>query len=76
VKYELAVGTLPYAERENYIMLGWYTAAVGGSPVSASTVITKPVTFYAQWELADDLLVTDQTDGIVTSSGNRIKIVE
>jgi len=45
-----AVGTLPNdIARENYELVGWFTAADGGDEVSASTVITGPVSFYAHW---------------------------
>ena len=44
-----AVGTLPTATREGYEFLGWFTAAVGGTQVTAATVVTEDVTFYARW---------------------------
>ena len=44
-----AIGTLPTATREGYEFLGWYTAAVGGTQVTAATVVTGNVTYYAQW---------------------------
>ena len=46
-----AVGTLPTATRDGYEFLGWFTAAVGGTQVTAATVVTEDVTFYAQWKL-------------------------
>ena len=45
-----AIGTLPTATREGYEFLGWFTAAVGGTQVTASTKVTGNVTFYAQWQ--------------------------
>ena len=49
-----AVGTLPTATREGYEFLGWFTAAVGGTQVTAATVVTADVTFYAQWRKIDE----------------------
>ena len=44
------IGELPTAERDGYEFLGWFTAAVGGTQVTAATVVTKDVTFYAHWK--------------------------
>lgn len=44
-----AVGALPTATRAGYEFLGWFTAAVGGMQVTAATVVTADVTFYAHW---------------------------
>lgn len=52
VTYGSTYGTLPTPTRANYIFLGWYTAASGGSKVtSGSTVgITTNQTLYAHWQ--------------------------
>lgn len=42
------VGTLPTWTRSGYTFNGWYTAASGGSKISASTVVNNNVTYYAQ----------------------------
>lgn len=44
-----AVGALPTVERDGHEFLGWFTAMVGGTQVTAETVVTKDVTFYAHW---------------------------
>ncbi len=44
-----AVGTLPTATRSGYTLVGWFTAASGGTQVSASTKVTANVTYYAHW---------------------------
>lgn len=48
-------GTLPTPKRDYYTFLGWYTAASGGTQVSASTTPTSAtdVTIYAQWKQND-----------------------
>ena len=43
-------GSLPNAERDGYYFIGWYTAADGGSEVTASTVFTKSTKLYAHWD--------------------------
>jgi len=48
-----AIGELPTAELFGYDLLGWFTAAVGGTQVTPETIITNNVTFYAHWEKAD-----------------------
>ena len=52
VTYGEPYGTLPTPQREGYGFLGWYTAASGGSKITAtSTVsITANQTLYAHWE--------------------------
>lgn len=49
-----ALGTLPTPTRAadiqyTYTFKGWFTAATGGTQVSASTTVTGNVTYYAQW---------------------------
>lgn len=48
------LGTLPTPTRAadaqyTYTFKGWFTAATGGTQVSASTTVTGNVTYYAQW---------------------------
>ena len=45
-----AIGTLPSATWSGYTFLGWFTAASGGTQVTAATVVTADVTWYAHWE--------------------------
>lgn len=48
--YNSTWGTLSTPTRANYNFLGWYTAASGGSQVTASTVVSGNITVYAHWE--------------------------
>ena len=48
------LGTLPTPTRVadaqyTYTFKGWFTAATGGTQISASTTVTGNVTYYAQW---------------------------
>lgn len=41
--------SLPGPTREGYTFNGWFTAAEGGSPVTAGTAFTQDAVVYAQW---------------------------
>ena len=45
-----AVGELPAPVREGYRFTGWFTAADGGSMVTADTTFDAAATLYARWE--------------------------
>ena len=51
VTYDRPYGTLPTATRTNYGFIGWFTAASGGTQVTADTLctLTENQTLYAQW---------------------------
>ena len=51
VPYAGRYGTLPVPVRDNHRFDGWFTAAEGGEPVTAETVMDKslPHTLYAHW---------------------------
>lgn len=49
VRSGAAVGSLPVPARSGYELLGWFTAAEGGTRVSATTRVNANVTFYARW---------------------------
>lgn len=52
IKYGEAYGTLPTPSRTGYTFNGWFTAASGGTQVSASTVMgAANATIYAQWTI-------------------------
>lgn len=52
VTYSKGYGTLPKPTRDGYTFLGWFTAADGGTEVTASTTVTtnKDHTLYAHWQ--------------------------
>ena len=57
--YGSQVGTLPAVSRSGYVFKGWFTAASGGTRVSASTTVTGNATYYARWAThAEELAVT------------------
>ena len=44
-----SVGDLPSANRTKYVLDGWFTAASGGTKVTATTKVSADVTYYAHW---------------------------
>ncbi len=58
-----AIGELPAATREGWDLVGWFTAKTGGSQVTAATVVTKAVTYYARWTEHYELVVEE---GVLT----------
>ena len=50
VAHGAAVGELPKVSRNGYTFAGWFTAASGGTKVTAATVVTGNATYYAQWK--------------------------
>jgi uncharacterized repeat protein (TIGR02543 family) len=44
-----AVGTLPSASRTGYTLDGWFTSASDGTQITADTIPTGNVTYYAHW---------------------------
>lgn len=44
-----AIGELPVVARDGYIFTGWFTAATGGTQITAETPVTSNMIVYAQW---------------------------
>ena len=53
------VGTLPIPTKAGYELVGWFTQSTGGEQISASTIITSAVTYYAHWKQ----VMTAELDG-------------
>ena len=63
------VGSLPdQVTRQGYAFAGWYTAAVGGEPVSSATVVTGAVTYCAHWSANKYKVVFDRGDEFATGA--------
>lgn len=62
-------GELPTPTRENYIFVGWYTEADGGSKVTSTTTVTQSTdhTLYARWQ-ANTYTVTFNGNGATGGS--------
>lgn len=72
VTYINTYGALPTPIRDGYVFDGWYTAATGGSQVTASTTYTTVgnSTLYAHWKAVS--VVT--ADKAVYANGNAITV--
>lgn len=71
------IGALPEAARAGYIFEGWFTSASGGEEVTADTIITDNVTFYAHWTRAYTVIMNGTKYyaivDAVTAAPNRTK---
>ena len=61
VTYDAVYGTLPTPTRDGFTFTGWYTAASGGSQVTASTIMTTAGnhTLYAHWTESSYIIAFD-----------------
>ena len=59
-----AVGEFPVVSRDGYTLTGWFTAAEGGSQVSAAALIEADTTYFAQWE--ENGVSLTIVDGVLT----------
>ena len=70
VPKDKAIGELPAVTRDGYEFLGWFTSAVGGTQVTAATVVTADVTYYAHWRrigsTADEEIISGEKVTIET----------
>ena len=67
-----AAGTLPSATKEGHTFTGWFTAASGGTQLTASTVVSGDITYYAQFSVNSYTLTYELGEGKVTTKGTPI----
>ena len=72
-EYNTALGTLPTCSRTGYTFLGWYTAYSGGTKISTTTVVTKDITYYAQWSINSYTLTFNPNGGTVTPTSKDLE---
>lgn len=72
-EYNVALGTLPTCTRTGYTFLGWYTASSGGTKISTTTVVTKNITYYAQWSINSYTLTFNPNGGTVTPTSKDLE---
>lgn len=70
-EYNTALGTLPTCTRTGHTFLGWYTASSGGTKISTTTVVTKDITYYAQWSINSYTLTYNSNGGNVVSPASK-----
>ena len=62
------VGTLPEATKAGYDFDGWFTATEGGNKITAETVVTEHVTYYAHYTVHSHTLTWDANGGAISGS--------
>lgn len=72
-EYNVALGTLPTCSRTGYTFLGWYTASSGGTKISTTTVVTKDITYYAQWSINSYTLTFNPNGGTVSPTSKNLE---
>ena len=72
-EYNVALGTLPTCSRRGYTFIGWYTASSGGTKISTTTVVTKDITYYAQWSINSYTLTFNPNGGTVTPTSKNLE---
>lgn len=72
-EYNTALGTLPTCSRTGYTFLGWYTTSSGGTKISTTTVVTKDITYYAQWSINSYTLTFNPNGGTVTPTSKDLE---
>lgn len=72
-EYNAALDTLPTCSRTGYTFLGWYTASSGGTKISTTTVVTKDITYYAQWSINSYTLTFNPNGGTVTPTSKDLE---
>jgi uncharacterized repeat protein (TIGR02543 family) len=62
-----AIGALPILTKTGYTLAGWYTAAEGGTQISAETTVTADVIYYAHWTIETYTVTFKDGDVTVTT---------
>ena len=69
--YGQTIGTLPTPTRVGYTFAGWWTAANGGTQISALTTVTGNVTYYAHWQINQYTVTFNANGGTGGTSGRQ-----
>ena len=68
-RYGEALGTLPTSTRAYYTFDGWYTAASGGTKITATTTMGTGATYYAHWTQASTVILYDNGNECTNITG-------
>ena len=76
VNYAAKYGTLPVPARDGYTFAGWYTAAEGGSVITADSTVTRTAdhTLYAHWTVKELTVTFDPGIGSLDETDNSKKV--
>ena len=61
------IGKLPTAQREGYLLKGWYTQPTDGTKITVDTVVSENTTYYAQWEAYTYTIIYNSNDKTKTT---------
>ena len=67
------LGTLPVATQTGYDFVGWFTEKSGGTQVTANTIVTKNVTYYAHWKAKTFTVSFNPTNGSVNPKSKTVQ---
>ena len=67
------LGTLPTASQTGYDFVGWFTEKSGGTQITANTVVTKDVTYYAHWRAKTFTVSFNPTNGSVNPKSKTVQ---
>ena len=65
------IGEFPVVTREDYDLVGWYTAAEGGSEVTADTGVDDDLSCHARWTLTPPPVSLDFATWIISAGCSR-----
>ncbi len=74
VTFDSAYGTMATASRTGYTFVGWFTAASGGTEVTAATIVSTASnhTLYAQWMVNTYTVTFDSQGGAPTPASQTV----
>lgn len=61
-EYGSKLGTLPVATKKNYVFLGWFTSASGGTKITSNYAVSGAKRFYAQFEIDASAYINDESN--------------
>lgn len=67
-----AIGNLPVPTRAGYIFLGWFTDPDAGTQITASTIVTQDITYYAHWEASATAEINGTTYNTLKAAINAV----
>lgn len=83
VPYGHQLGTLPLPSFNGKNFKGWFTSPTSGTQISSQTMVTNPVTYYAQWSNGSSNLVSikykinfETNGGTISSSYGEAKYIK
>ena len=74
VEYNTAIGTLPTATREHYVLDGWFTLPTGGTQIDNTEIISGDITYYAHWTKTEAVVTFDANGGTASESTRTVNI--